>query len=138
MAELEEFRQVLNTIAAKDRFIGIYSEQIFDGFQNSNFVLSFIGTCALMEHCTKFSADMIDGRFHDALTEIHNKGLITDEEHDIVSNLKQNRNKLFHENIHSGSFFIDGISYPVNENETFELLLKNNLLIYLKIIEKIC
>ena len=133
----QELRDLVNSIAANNRFMGVFSEQILSSHKNHEHVVSFIGISTFMEHAVKDSADMSDGGFYDALQKIKREDKITDWECDVINILRKMRNKVSHENLHAIGLQIDGIWHPFNENETYESILNSNLALFFKIIHKL-
>ncbi len=111
-----------NDILAYDRSFGRLCEEAEHAFKNGDYFAALACLFVVAENIAKYKLNKLSGKFHDSLVEGLNLGEFSSEEYSALSELKKVRNKLFHENHDSLFCLINGIKYPVDEDETKKLL----------------
>ena len=76
------------------------------------------------------------GSYHRVIESAFQQGKISEEEYKLVKQIKQARNKLFHENHYALFWQIEGIEYPISEDETKQKLCKEFQKPILKLVAK--
>ena len=94
----EELEMIIREISAGDQLTGFISQQIYNSYRNKDYFLSFLGLGVLVDQSIRLYADMIEGRFEDALQIVLDKRFITDSEANtlgLVKNLQDQINNAY-------------------------------------------
>lgn len=115
---------IINQILEKDRVFGEICQEAEISYENENYFSALVCLFIISEQIIKYSVDEIDGNFYQRTIKAKEKGLINDVEFKMVNTLRVLRNKIFHENHYSMGIEINGINFPIDENEIKEILYK--------------
>ncbi len=94
----EELETIIREFSAGDQLIGWISQQILHSYRNKDYFLSFLGLGVLVDQSIREYADMVEGRFEDALQIVLDKRLATDSEANtlaLVKNLQDQINNAY-------------------------------------------
>jgi len=131
---------IVNTICEKDRVFGKLCLEAEHSYQNQDYFAAIACLFVLAEQVIKYCVDKNHGKFQDSLVEAKNKNIINEDEFCVLNELKTLRNKIFHENHYSLGLVINDKVYPIDEDETkqiiFEKFSDRLFFIVLKIINR--
>jgi uncharacterized protein YutE (UPF0331/DUF86 family) len=72
----------------------------------------------LVEQAVKLAANRIEGDFHECSRLLREEELISEEEFLTINQLREIRNRMFHESHYAWFVEISGVAYPLSEDET--------------------
>ena len=113
---------VANQVAEKDRVFGKLCSEAEYSYKHENYFAALACLFIISEQIIKHSVDKIDGNFYQATTDARDKKIIDDVEYEMIDNLRQLRNKIFHENHYSMGIEINGKNFPIDEDEVKEII----------------
>lgn len=115
----------IEKILEKDRVLGRLAVEAEKCFQEEKYFAALSCLFVLAEHSIKqLGLDKIEGNFHNCIEKAKREKVITYGEAEILHDLRNLRNKLFHESHYAYTVLIDGISHPLDEVETKKILYK--------------
>ena len=62
--------KIMKTVCGRDTLLNTFFLQIISSYENKHYMLTFAGMVIVLEYVVKYSANMRDGKFHDALKKI--------------------------------------------------------------------
>ena len=137
----EELERIIREISAGDMLIGSISQQILNSYNNKDYFLSFLGLGVLVEQSIRFSADMTEGRFEDALQIVLDKQFITDSEARTLGFVKNLQNKINNAYMYASVVDLpdngETTSYPFHEDGTWEFIVEREIHTIFTIIAKL-
>ncbi|QQS61688.1 MAG: hypothetical protein IPN70_02035 [Candidatus Moraniibacteriota bacterium] len=114
---------IINNIANKDRAIGWIVSQMYCCAKEEKWYPAIASLFMLLEQVLRWATDSKD---EDTLNVIINKAkkdsLIAESEAETLHRVREYRNMYMHSNFHENQFEIDGLLYPVNDEETAEAI----------------
>ena len=122
---MRNIMDAINKISAKDRSRGTFAGEAYECMKAGKNMPALCSLFVLSEQAVKSALGILEGNFYNLSIKARNKGLITAEEFRILDNLREIRNKLFHEDHHS--LFIsdkNGTNFPVDESETWGMIFR--------------
>jgi len=114
----------VNGIIARDNALGRLAQEAEECASDGKYMASIACLSILAEQVIKLGLNVTDGNFHNLLRDTKEKGLISQNEFIALDNLRQIRNKIFHESHHAHALTINGIAYILSEDDTKELIYK--------------
>jgi hypothetical protein len=103
-------------------FLGEIAKESYDCYINGLFSSALFDLFIVMEHFCKESNEATDGSFYKSIEGLYLSNRINLEERDVLLELKNIRNKMFHENLASWFIDIDGVALLFSESETKKIL----------------
>ncbi|MDP3988044.1 MAG: hypothetical protein Q8P80_02775 [Candidatus Levybacteria bacterium] len=117
-------QKILNNISNRDKVFGKLCQEAENSYENANYFAALACLFVAAEQIIKYSLDENDGNFQQALLKAKEKEIIDENLFIALNNLRNFRNRLFHENhyIPTTEFVFDGIVYPPDEDETKKVI----------------
>ncbi len=115
---------ITNQIEERDRVFGKLCFEAEYSCEHENYFAALACLFVVSEQIIKHSVNKIDGNFYQAIVDARDRKIINDVEYEMIDNLRQLRNKIFHENHYAMGIEINGINFPINEDEIKEILYK--------------
>lgn len=116
--------ELINKILERDRVLGSLCNEAYLSFQERNYFAAIACLFILSEQVLKYSLDKNNGNFNKCITEAKNQNIINNEEYLLLDNIRNIRNAIFHENNYGQGLPIDGNLYPIDEDETKQIIFK--------------
>ena len=128
----EELERIIREISAgNDMLIGSISQQILNSYNNKDYFLSFLGLGVLVDQSIRFSADMTEGRFEDALQIVLDKQFITDSEAGVLRFVKSLQGQINNAYMYASVVDLpdngETIAYPFHEDGTWEFIVERQI-----------
>lgn len=111
-----------NGIAAHDLLFGNLVGQLIHSYQERRFVLALAGLFILAEHGLKRRLDLDEGNFSRAIQLAEKEGILASTEKVLFDQIREWRNKIFHENPYGEAVVFDGLIYQCSEDETHQIM----------------
>lgn len=109
---------LVNELMEKDLLFGTLAREAEECYGENRGMAALACLFILAEQAIKFAVNKVDGNFRQCIEEAKTKRLISDEEFRLLDQLRETRNKFFHE-YHYAMFWEEGgILYPFSEDET--------------------
>jgi uncharacterized protein YutE (UPF0331/DUF86 family) len=137
---LNEFMEkdiILNNIAGADKVFGKLCLEAENSYKNRNHFAALICLFVTAEQIVKHATDKNSGNYYNILIEAKKSKIINKKEFEILNNLRNLRNIVFHENNYSSGIEIKGIYFPFDEEETMSILYEKYSLNIFMLVEKI-
>lgn len=117
--------EIINEIISRDRVLGKLAQESFECFQDNKIMAALSCLFLLSEHVVKFAIGLLNGDFKTVIETAKSRGVISDEEYEILDSLRMIRNRLFHENHYAYVLSIDDVDHSFDEESTKELLYRS-------------
>lgn len=91
-------------------------------YENENYFAALACLFVATEQTLKERMDVSDGNFHELIERAIKSKKINDDEYRFILELKNYRNKLFHEDHYATGFVFDDLVYPAYESDTKKIL----------------
>jgi len=115
---------IVGQIAERDRVLGEFCREAEISYENRNYFSALACLFVVSEQGIKFLLNKENGNFGELLVRAKNKKLISHNEFVFLNILRNFRNKLFHGNHYAIGVEIDGKFFPIDEEETKEIIYK--------------
>ena len=112
----------VNRIIEQDLVLGTLSREAVECYADNKNVAALSCLFLLMEHSIKRGLAVDDGNFAKSINDAYNQKLISIVEYKMLEELRELRNKMFHENHYAWALEIDGVAYFFSEDSTKRLL----------------
>jgi hypothetical protein len=129
---------LVNEISARDKVLGGLSFEMVQCASEGKFMAGLACLFILVEQALKSRMGKADGNFKKLILEAKKEKLINQAEFDILENMRETRNKLFHESHYGYLVEREGLLWQYSEEETKELLLKELLEDGLRLAYRFC
>lgn len=114
---------ITNDISASDRSVGWMSLQIYKCAEEQKWYVALASLFMLTEQILRWAsnADIKETLIH-IINRVSDEDLITKKEARALHIMREYRNGYLHSDFHGFAFQIDGMLYPVNDEETAKIL----------------
>jgi hypothetical protein len=113
---------IVNNIIALDLVLGDLSRESEQCHSENKNMASLACLFILVEDAIKLGLHRNEGNFYDLIIIAKDEKIISKEDFIILDQVRNLRNKLFHENHYSYCMEIEGIAYFFSENETKKVI----------------
>jgi hypothetical protein len=113
---------IVNKILERDRALGNLCKEACQSYEQNNYFAAIACIFIVSEQVLKYSLDKNSGNFNQCILEAKNKNIINNEEYLMLDNIRNMRNAIFHENNYSQGLTIGGKLYPIDEDETKQII----------------
>ncbi|MCW4005558.1 MAG: hypothetical protein NWF04_03025 [Candidatus Bathyarchaeota archaeon] len=131
--------KVITKLLERDFLIGTLAQEAEECYEENKGLAAFACLVILVEQVTKFSINKTEGNFRECLAEAVNKKVITQEEFELLDQLRDARNKFFHEYHYAMFWEENNVLWPFSENDTrlhvYEIYAEQCFQIALRLIE---
>lgn len=117
--------EIVTKIIEKDRVFGKLCLEAESSYDQGNYFSALACLFVITEQIIKFSVDKVGGNFQKTALEAKGEEIINKDEFKIIDNLRDIRNKIFHENHIASGIEIDGKFWSFSEDETRQLIYDN-------------
>jgi len=107
----------INKIIEKDLVLGGLAREAEECYFEGKNMAALACLFVLVEQAVKFGLDKIGGNFSDLIKEARDSKIISQQDFDMLNELREIRNKLFHE-LHYAWILEDEIAHPFYEDTT--------------------
>lgn len=119
---MNELVPLVAEICAKDKMLGDLSRECLWCAENKQYMAALACLFILVEQAMKMAMDVTERHFAILLESAKENGIIGLKEYGVIDQMREIRNKLFHENHYEGAMEKDGLIWQFSEDETKELL----------------
>ena len=119
---MDELVLLVAEICAKDKMLGDLSRECLWCAENNQYMAALACLFILVEQSIKMAMYVTEGHFATLLESAKENGIISLKEYGVINQMREIRNKLFHENHYAGAMEKDGLIWQFSEDETKELL----------------
>ena len=112
---------IINDISASDRSVGWMSLQIYKCTKEQKWYVALASLFMLTEQILRWASNAdIKETLNHIISRASGEDLITKKEARVLHIVREYRNGYLHSDFHGFAFQIDGMIYPVNDEETAE------------------
>lgn len=124
MEEMADINRIyeINKIIARDLVLGDLAREAEECYNNSLYTAANACIFLLIEHAIKYGVGELDGNFSKLLLKAKETGLISEQDFEILNNVRERRNKIFHECNYMFFENINGIAYQLSEPDTKKII----------------
>ena len=115
-------RRIVNDILAQDLVLGTLAREAMECYAENKNMAALACLFILVEQAIKFGLERTEGDYYGLLRVARKRQLISDEEFKALDQLREIRNKMFHESQYAWFMESKGIRYPFSEDETKRLM----------------
>ncbi len=115
-------QEIINDISSKNRVLGQICYEADRSYESENYFTALSCLFIATEHALKTKMGVPDGHFNSLIEDAKKQNLISDIEYFFIRELKNIRNKLFHEDHFSSFWEIDSLICPAYEDDTKQIL----------------
>ena len=115
-------KEILEDISALDRMYGRLCYEAESSYENRYYFAGIACLFVIAEQISKHSVGKADGNFQRVNNEAEASGAITKDEHQVLEDIREIRNRIFHENHYALGVVFDDVIYPFDEDETKEMI----------------
>lgn len=141
---MSELVILVNKISERDRVVGFFLLEMIDCYENNLYRSSLSILFQVVEQTLRFS--FFDKKtldiehkmsFHDLIDDCFKENVINKEESAFLHQLRKVRNTIFHGAVFGMTFDIFGISYPIEDDESYKKVFDIIALKSLKIVNNV-
>jgi hypothetical protein len=109
---------IVNELLARDLVLGTLAREAEECSEDNKNMAALACLFIIIEQAIKFALDKTEGNFYRLLRIAKEKNLISAKEFSIINQIRQIRNKMFHESHYAWFSEKDGILYQFSEDKT--------------------